>query len=72
MQREHVESNASDSWNRICFNTIDKKSFYGNNIDLLPPKPKSTFRYLKKGIQEFQRKFVFALADKEACSCSML
>ena len=41
-------------------------SFYCNNLDLLPPKPKFTFRHLKKGIQEFHRKFVLAPADKAA------
>ena len=35
-------------------------------LDLLPPKPKFTFRHLKKGIQEFHRKFVSAPADKAA------
>ena len=29
-------------------------------------KPKFTFRHLKKGIQEFHRKFVLAPADKAA------
>ena len=28
------------------------------NLDLLPPKPKLPFRYLKKGVHEFYRKFV--------------
>ena len=41
-------------------------SFYCNNLDLLPPKPKFTFRHLKRGIQEFHRKFVLAPADKAA------
>ena len=39
---------------------------YCNNLDLLPPKPKFTFRHLKKGIQEFHRKFDLASADKAA------
>ena len=30
-------------------------SFYCNNLDLLPPKPKFTFRHMKKGILEFHR-----------------
>ena len=38
--------------------------FYCNNLDLLPPKPKFTLRHLKKGIQEFHRRFVLASADK--------
>ena len=40
--------------------------FYSNNLDLLPPKPKLSFRELKQGIQEFHRKYVLALADKAA------
>ena len=41
-------------------------SIYCNNLDLLPPKPKFNFRHLKKGIQEFHRRFVLAPADKAA------
>ena len=40
--------------------------FYSNNLDLIPPKPKLSFRYLKQGIQEFHRKYVLAPADKAA------
>ena len=29
-------------------------------------KPKFTLRILKKGVQEFQRKFIFATEDKAA------
>ena len=64
---EHVESNALNSWKLNIFKIIDGRiSFYCNNLDLLPPKPKFTFRHLKKGIQEFHRKFVLAPADKAA------
>ena len=46
---------------------IDERMlFYSNNLDLLPPKPKLSFRYLKQGIQEFHRKYVLAPADKAA------
>ena len=45
---------------------IERISFYCNNLDLLSPKPKFTFRHLKKGIQEFDRRFVLAPADKAA------
>ena len=38
--------------------------FYSDNLDLLPPKPKLSFRYLKQDIQEFHRKYVLAPADK--------
>ena len=66
-KREHVESNAFNSWKLNIFKIIDGRiSFYCNNLDLLPPKPKYTFRHLRKGIQEFHRKFVLAPADKAA------
>ena len=49
------------------FKIIDERVlFYSNNLDLLPPKPKLSFRYLKQGIQEFHRKYVLAPADKAA------
>ena len=58
-KREHVESNALNSWKLNIFKFIDGRiSFYYNNLDLLPAKPKFTFRHLKKGIQEFYRRFV--------------
>ena len=38
--------------------------FYSHNTYLLPPKPKSSFRRLKQGIQEFHRKYVLVPADK--------
>ena len=40
--------------------------FYSNNLDLLPPKPKLSFRYLKQAIQELHGKYVLAPADKTA------
>ena len=40
--------------------------FYSQNTNLLPPKPKSTFRHLKQGIQDFRRKYVLVPADKAA------
>ena len=64
---EHVESNALNGWKLNNFKIIDGRiSFYCNNLDLLPPKPKFTFRHLKKGIQEFHRGFVLAPADASA------
>ena len=63
----NVESNALNSWKLNIFKIIDGRiSFYCNNLDLLPPKPKFTFRHLMKGIQEFHRRFVLAPADKAA------
>ena len=66
-KREHVESNALNTWQLNSFNIIDSIiSFYCNNLALLPPKPKFIFRNFKKGVQEFHRKFIFAPADKTA------
>ena len=66
-KREHVESNALNNWKLKIFKTIDEPVlFYSNNLDLLPPKPKLSFRYLKQGIQEFHRKYVLDPADKAA------
>ena len=62
-----VESNALNKWKLKIFKIIDERVlFYSNNLDLLPPKPKLSFRYLKQGIQEFHRKYVLAPADKAA------
>ena len=66
-KREHVQSNALNSWklniSKIIYGRI---SLYCNNLDRPPPKPKFTFRHLKNGIQEFHRRFVLAPADKAA------
>ena len=49
------------------FNIVDKCiKFYSQNTNLLPPKPKSSFRHLKQGIQEFHRNNVLVPADKAA------
>ena len=62
-KREHVESNALNSWKLNISKIINGRiSFYSNNLDLLPPK----FRHVKKGTQEFRRRFVLAPADKAA------
>ena len=46
---------------------MDKRiQFYSQNTNLLPPKPKSSFRHLSQGIQEFHRKYVLVPADKAA------
>ena len=66
-KREHVESNALNNWKLNIFQIIDKRiSFYLNNHDLLPPKPKFSFRHLKQGIQEFHRQYILVPADKAA------
>ena len=44
-------------WNLSIFNIVDKRiKIYTQNTNLLPPKPKSSFRYLRQGIQEFHWK----------------
>ena len=43
-----------------------RKKLYSLNINLLPPKPKSSFRHLKHGIEEFHRKYVLVPPDKAA------
>ena len=54
-------------WKLSIFNIVDKRiKFYSQNTNLLPPKPKSSFRNLKQGIQEFHRKNVLVPADKAA------
>ena len=48
-------------------NIVDKRiKFYSQNTNLLPPKPKSSFRLLKQGIQDFHGKYVLVPADKAA------
>ena len=51
-------------WKLSIFNIVDKRiKFYFQNTNLLPPKPKSSFRHLKHFfIQEFHRKYVLVLA----------
>ena len=39
---------------------------YSQNTNLLPPKPRSSFRHLKQGIQEFHMKYVLVPADNAA------
>ena len=67
-KREHVESNALNTWKiSFFFLIIDSRiSFYCNDLDLLPPKPKFTFRNLKRGVQVFHSKFVLSPTDKAA------
>ena len=66
-KREGVEHNALKEWKRSIFTIVDKRiKIYSQNTNLLPPKPKSSFRHLKQGIQEFHRKYVLVPADKAA------
>ena len=65
-KREHVESNVLNNWKFKLIN--ERVLLYSNKLDLLPPKPKLSFRYLKQCIQEFHRNFIYFLApaDKAA------
>ena len=72
-KREHVKSNVSNNWKLKDFKIIDERVLvYSNNLDLLPPKTKLSFRYLKQGIQEFHRKYVFTPADNAAYNVVVL
>ena len=54
-------------WKLSIFNIVDKRiKFYSQNTNVLSFKPKSSFRHLKQGIQEFHRKYVLVPADKAA------
>ena len=55
-KREYVEPDALKEWKVSIFKIVDQRiKFYSQNTNLLPPKPKSTFRHLKQGIQDFHR-----------------
>ena len=58
---EYVEPDALKEWKVSIFKIVDQRiKFYSQNTNLLPPKPKSTFRHLKQGIQDFHRKYVLS------------
>ena len=64
-RRERAEMNALSDWKKSIFEIIEKRiSFYKDNNHLLPPRPKSAFRHLKKELQKFHSKFVLVPADK--------
>ena len=64
-RREHADLIALSEWKKRIFGIIDRRiDFYQSNNHLLPPKPRITFRHLKKAIEEFHTKYVLAPADK--------
>ena len=66
-KREHVECDTLKDWKFNIFKIIDRRiSFYSQNTNMLPRKPKISYRYLKLSIQEFNRKDVLAPTDKAA------
>ena len=66
-KREYVEHKALKEWKLSILKLVNKRiSFYSQNTNLLPPKPKTSLRHPKSGIQEFHKKCVLAPADKAA------
>ena len=66
-KREHVEPDAMKKWKINIFKIIDTRiSFYSRNTHILPSKPISSFRHLKRGIQNFHMNYVLVQADKGA------
>ena len=66
-KREHVECGALKDWKLNIFKIIDRRiSFYSQNTNMLPRKPKISCRYLKSGIKEFHKQYVLVPADKAA------
>ena len=63
--REHVECDALKDWELNIIKIIERRiSFYSQNTNMLPRKPKISYRYLKSGIEEFHRKYVLVPANK--------
>ena len=66
-KREHAECDALKDWKLNIFKIIDRSiSFFFQNTNMLPRKPKINYCYLKSGIEEFHRKYVLVPADKAA------
>ena len=66
-KRNIVEPDALKEWKINIFKIIDTRiSFYSRNTHLLRPKPKSSFRHLKRGIQDFHMNNILVPADKAA------
>ena len=67
IDRIRVEPDALKEWKINIFKIIDTRiSFYSRNTHLLPPKPKSSFCHIKRGIQDFHMNYVLVPADKAA------
>ena len=63
----YVEPDALREWKVGIFKIVDQRiKFYSQNTNLLPPKPKSTFRHFKQGIQDFHGKNVLVPAGRAA------
>ena len=65
--REGADSNSLSAWKKQILNIIDTRiKFYDANPSLLPPRPKLSINFLRKGIKSFHDKFVLVPADKAA------
>ena len=66
-KREYVEPDALKEWKINIFKIIATRiSFYSHNTHLLPPKSKSSFHHLERGIQDFHMSYVLVPAEKAA------
>ena len=55
-KREHVECDALKDWKLNIFKIIDRRIFfYSQNKNMLPRKPRISYRYMKLSIQVFHR-----------------
>ena len=59
-KRENVEPDALKEWKINIFKIVDSQiSFYSHNTHIFnTAKPKSSFRHLKQGIQDFHMNYV--------------
>lgn len=65
--REGADSNSLSNWQKQILRVINTRiKFYNANPSLLPPKPKFSINYLRKGIKHFHDQFVLVPADKAA------
>ena len=68
-KRESVGCGAMKEWGLGMFCIVDGRvGFCSRCAGLLPPKPKSSFGHLRRGVQEFHRKCVLVPADRAAGS----
>ena len=66
-KRKNVGPDALKDWKINIIKIIDTRiSFYSCNTHLLPHKPKSSFRHLKRGIQDFHINYALVPSDKAA------
>ena len=62
-----MECDALKDWKINIFQIIDRRfSFHSQNTNMLPRKPKISYRYLTLDIQEFHGNYVLVPAIKAA------